>query len=41
MQRQFDIADANNAAQRARTGSSNAQLMSYIDQAMRSAGCYS
>lgn len=40
LQSQFDTADANNAATMSRTGHNNAQLMGYIDTAMRSAGCY-
>lgn len=40
LQAEFDIADANNAATRERTGHNNADLMSYIDKKMRKAGCY-
>lgn len=40
MQAEFDAADANNAAMMDRVGHSNADLMGYIDAAMRSAGCY-
>jgi hypothetical protein len=40
LQREFDTADANNAATRSRTGHSNTDLMAYIDDAMRGAGCY-
>lgn len=40
LQREFDIADENDDAQRARVGSGNADLMSYIDDKMRATGCY-
>lgn len=40
LQREFDTADANNDAQRSRTGSNNADLMGYLDDLMRDAGCY-
>jgi hypothetical protein len=40
LQEEFDIADANNDAQLARTGDNNADLMSYIDGKMSDAGCY-
>lgn len=40
LQEQFDIAERNNAAQRKRTGDGNDDLMGYIDQKMREAGCY-
>jgi hypothetical protein len=40
LQRDFDIADENDDAQRARVGSGNADLMSYIDAKLSEAGCY-
>ena len=40
LQAEFNTADANNEATRARTGHSNSDLMKYIDDAMRAAGCY-
>ena len=40
LQSEFDVADANNAATRTRTGHNSADLMTYIDGKMRSAGCY-
>ncbi len=40
LQTDFDDADANNDATVARTGHNNAELMGYIDDAMRGAGCY-
>jgi hypothetical protein len=40
LQHEFDIADANSDATMERTGHSNANLMSYIDEALREAGCY-
>ncbi len=40
LQAEFDTADANDDAQRARTGDGNADLMSYINDKMSSAGCY-
>jgi outer membrane biosynthesis protein TonB len=40
LQEAFDNADANDAAQRNRTGDGNADLMGYIDQWLRHAGCY-
>lgn len=40
LQEQFDIADQNNEATMARTGHNNADLMDYIYEAMRDAGCY-
>jgi hypothetical protein len=40
LQGEFDIADANSTATLNRTGHSNANLMSYIDEALRLAGCY-
>jgi hypothetical protein len=40
LQAEFDTADANNAATMERTGHNDAQLMAYIDAAMRIADCY-
>lgn len=40
LQAQFDNADANNKATLSRTGHNNADLMGYIDAAMKKAGCY-
>lgn len=40
LQRLFDNADANSAATQNRTGHGNADLMAYIDDAMKRAGCY-
>ena len=40
LQSEFDAADANNAATKARTGHNNAELMGYIDDLMRKVGCY-
>ena len=41
LQEQFDLAEANNDAQRERTGDGNADLMGYIDEAMSGpADCY-
>lgn len=40
LQDEFDAADANNAATKARTGHNNAGLLAYIDAVMRDAGCY-
>lgn len=40
LQSKFNNADAGNAATRSRTGHNNSELMNYIDQSMRSAGCY-
>ena len=40
LQDSFDTADANNEATMKRTGHNNAALMTYIDDAMKSAGCY-
>jgi hypothetical protein len=39
LQSEFNTADSNDDAQRARTGNGNADLMSYIDAKMKSAGC--
>ncbi|MCB2412465.1 hypothetical protein LGT39_06325 [Demequina sp. TTPB684] len=41
LQAEFDTADANNAQQRERTGTGNAELMEYLDDIMRDVGCYS
>jgi hypothetical protein len=40
LQTEFDTADQNNTAQRNRTGESNANLMSLIDDQMKKIGCY-
>jgi hypothetical protein len=40
LQKEFDTADANDAATRAETGEGNADLMSYIDEWMQHADCY-
>lgn len=40
LQTEFDQAEANNDLQRERVGDGNADLMSYIDEQMRSARCY-
>lgn len=40
LQEEFDTADLNNDATLARTGHNNAELMGYIDDKMRDAGCY-
>lgn len=40
LQEQFDNADANNPATMERTGHNNAELMGYLDKAMKTAGCY-
>lgn len=40
LQEKFDIADDNNVATMNRTGHNNAELMGYIDDLMRDAGCY-
>lgn len=40
LQDEFDNADANNDATMNRTGHNNADLMGYIDEWMREAGCY-
>ena len=40
LQTQFDNADANNTAQLNRTGESNAELMSLLDDEMRNIDCY-
>jgi hypothetical protein len=40
LQDEFDTANANDAAQSARVGDGNADLMSYVDEWLRLAGCY-
>ena len=40
LQQEFDTGAANDDETRARTGHGNAELMSYIDAAMKAAGCY-
>lgn len=40
LQREFDTAERNDDAQRARTGDGNADLMGYIDSKLEDAGCY-
>jgi hypothetical protein len=40
LQAEFDVADANDAAQRDRVGDGNADLMQYIDDKLEAAGCY-
>lgn len=40
LQKEFDTADANNDATAARTDHNNAALMTYIDEALKLAGCY-
>jgi outer membrane biogenesis lipoprotein LolB len=40
LQAEFDNADANDSAQRNRTGDGNADLMGYIDAKLSEAGCY-
>lgn len=40
LQSEFDTADANDTAQRNRTGDGNADLMAYIDAKLEAAGCY-
>lgn len=40
LQAEFNTADANNDAQRERTGDGNADLMTYIDAKLSEAGCY-
>lgn len=40
LQREHDVAWQNDDAQRARTGRGTADLMDYIDDKMRAAGCY-
>jgi hypothetical protein len=40
LQTEFNTADQNNTAQRNRTGESNANLMSLLDDQMKKIGCY-
>lgn len=40
LQSAFDTADANSDATRDRTGHGSAKLMAYIDEALKTAGCY-
>lgn len=40
LQAEFNRADANDAAQRAKTGSGTADLMTYIDGALKAANCH-
>jgi hypothetical protein len=40
LQREFDVASENDDATRSRTGDGNGDLMGYIDDSMRTAGCY-
>jgi hypothetical protein len=40
LQADFDTADMNDTAQRNRTGDGNADLLEYIDEWLRHAGCY-
>ena len=40
LQEQFNNADVNNTATQERTGHNNAKLMKYLDDAMKTAGCY-
>ena len=40
LQAQFDAADANSATVMAKTGHNNAELMRYIDDGERRAGCH-
>lgn len=40
LQREFDIASSNSQATRSRTGASNSDLMDYLDDSMRTSGCY-
>ena len=40
LQSRFDSADNNNEAQRNRTGESNVDLMSLLDNEMQNIGCY-
>lgn len=40
LQTEFDTADANNQLTQNRVGHNNADLMAYIDDTMREAGCY-
>jgi hypothetical protein len=40
LQGEFNVADADNAAQASRAGEDNARLMTYLDQLLRAAGCF-
>ena len=40
LQAEFDISVQNDTAQRNRTGNGNADLMAYIDAALKRGGCY-
>jgi hypothetical protein len=40
LQGEFDTADETNAAQEARTGENNSDLMAYIDGKLEEAGCH-
>jgi hypothetical protein len=40
LQAEFDTADASGPATMTRTGHNNADLMSYVDTAMKGASCY-
>ena len=40
LQNEFNIAEDNSKSQLRRTGTGNAELMSFIDDNMRSIGCY-
>ena len=40
LQAEFNTADRNSEATKARTGRNNAELMKYVDTAMKTAGCY-
>lgn len=40
LQIEFDTADGNNKATMNRTGHGNTELMNYIDDSLRAAGCY-
>jgi hypothetical protein len=39
LQKEFDVADQNDAAQRNRVGTGNADLMNYINTSMEKLGC--
>lgn len=40
LQQEFNTAETNSDMQRARVGEGNADLMGYIDEQLRAAGCY-
>ena len=40
LQKEFDVADKNSEAVKARTGHGNAELMKYLDATLKGAGCY-